>query len=82
LEGPIFEVIVSIITATIGIFFFAVALQGWMLVSLSFFERILSLIGGLCLIFPGWRTDLVGLALGLIILLVQFAKLRKQKGKK
>jgi len=82
LEGPVFDVIESIITATIGIFFFAVALQGWMLVSLNLFERILSLICALCLIFPGWRTDLAGLALGLIIFLVQFTKSRKQKSKK
>jgi len=81
LEGPVLEVIESIITATIGIFFFAVALQGWMFVNLSVFERILSFVSALCLIFPGWRTDLVGLGLGFVIMLVQFRKSRKKKVK-
>jgi TRAP transporter 4TM/12TM fusion protein len=79
IEGSILKIALSILTASIGIFFLAVSIQGWMLTSLSYFERILSFICALSLIFPGWRTDLTGLTLALIILLAQFAKLRKKK---
>jgi TRAP-type uncharacterized transport system fused permease subunit len=82
LEGPVSEVIIAIIAAIIGVYLFAVALQGWMLVRLSFWERALALPGGLCLIFPGWRTDLIGLALGLTVFFIQFAKFKRQKGEK
>ncbi len=81
LEGFALEVVESIITATIGIFFSTVVLQGWMFSSLSLLERILSFVGALCLIFPGWRTDLVGLGFVIMITLVQFGKSRKKRVK-
>jgi UPF0716 family protein affecting phage T7 exclusion len=36
------------------------------------FERIISAVGGLCLIYPGIVTDTIGLALVALIIVLQF----------
>lgn len=57
------QVIWSSITATIGVLVLSVTCIGWLFVPLTIVERILSGISALLLMYAGWRTDLIGLAL-------------------
>ncbi len=57
------EVVLICITSLIGIFGVSSALEGWLLHDMPIYQRILSLVGGLLLIYPGLVTDLIGLAL-------------------
>ena len=58
----------------------ASALQGYLLHNMKWYERILSAVGGLLLIYPGLVTDLIGLGLVGIVLFEQL--IRKNAHKK
>lgn len=72
------EVIVICITAFVGIFGVSSALMGYMLCSMKWYERIISAVGGLLLIYPGVVTDFIGLGLIGIVLLIQFFERKRQ----
>ncbi len=57
------EVILICITSLVGIFGVSAALEGFLLRHMSWWQRILSAVGGLLLIYPGIVTDTVGLVL-------------------
>ena len=73
------EVILICITSLVGIFGVSAALQGWFLCRMSWYERILSAVGGLLLIYPGIVTDSIGLGLLAVVLAVQFFARKKSK---
>jgi TRAP-type uncharacterized transport system fused permease subunit len=73
----VFDVILICITSVIGIFGVSAALEGFFLHRMSWYERIISAIGGLCLIFPGLVTDIVGIALVGFVLVLQAVIKRK-----
>ena len=73
------EVILICITSLVGIFGVSAALQGWFLCRMSWYERILSVVGGLLLIYPGIVTDSIGLGLLAVVLAVQFFARKKSK---
>jgi len=72
------EVILIIITSLIGMFGVASGLEGYMLRNASWWERILSVAGGLLLIYPGIVTDSVGFALVAIVLALQLVTRKKE----
>lgn len=74
LRGNALFVALAIPTAATGVFLLAVALEGWGRRSLTWLERAAAFAGGLCLVFPGWRTDAVGVALGLFALRRQWRR--------
>ena len=47
------------------------SLEGFILHHMKWYERIVSLVGGLLLIYPGIVTDLVGLGLVSVVILLQ-----------
>lgn len=57
------EVILICITSLVGIFGVSSALEGYLFRDMPWYQRILSLVGGLLLIYPGLATDVIGLAL-------------------
>ncbi len=57
------EVVLICITSLVGIFGVSSALEGWLLHDMPIYQRILSLVGGLLLIYPGLLTDVIGLVL-------------------
>lgn len=57
------EVILICITSLVGIFGVSSALEGYLFRDMPWYQRILSLVGGLLLIYPGLATDIIGLAL-------------------
>ena len=73
------EVILICITSIIGIFGVSAALEGYLLHSMRWYERILSAVGGLLLIYPGIVTDIIGLSLAGIVVLIELATRKKAK---
>ena len=73
------EVILIVITSLIGMFGVAAGLEGYMLRKTSWWERLSCVAGGLLLIYPGIVTDVIGLALVALIVVVQILENRRDK---
>ena len=65
------EIVLIIITSLIGIFSVSASLEGYLLHHMPWYQRIICLVGGLLLIYPGAVTDAVGVALAAIVLVIQ-----------
>ena len=78
IDTTIGEVILICITSLIGIFGVSSALEGYLLHDMKWYERLLSVAGGLLLIYPGLVTDSVGLGLMLIVLILQLVTSKKE----
>lgn len=57
------EVVQICITSLIGIFGVAAGLGGYVYKNMTPLFRVLSIVGGLTLLYPGWASDLIGLLL-------------------
>ena len=77
IDTSVGEVILIIVTSLVGIFGVSSALEGFVLHHMKWYERILSVVGGLLLIYPGIVTDTIGLALVVVVLLIQVATRKK-----
>jgi TRAP transporter 4TM/12TM fusion protein len=71
-------VVLSFITATIGTILLAASLQGYLIRSATMWQRVVLFVAALCLIKPGWISDLIGLALLAMVLASQY--LAKTRG--
>ena len=71
------EVILICITSIIGIFGVSASLEGYLFKQMQWYERIVSAVGGLLLIYPGLVTDVIGLTLVGIVLVCQLIAKRK-----
>jgi len=67
LQGSFFEVLEAVVTALIGIGLIATAVEGYLFRPLGWLKRVLLSGGGLLSLIPGWKTDLLGLAIALPI---------------
>ncbi len=67
------EVIIICITSLVGIFAVSAALEGYFVKSMPVYQRIISVIGELLLIYPGAETDIIGVVLVAIVVVFQFA---------
>ena len=63
IDTGVIGVVTIIVTSLIGLFGVAAGLEGYMFANLNVIERLLSIVGGLCLIIPGTVTDIVGIVL-------------------
>ncbi len=79
-DKPWYEIVLLVITALIGIFIISAGMEGYMMKKMPVWERILALVGGLCMIIPGIATDAVGLALVLLVVLLQKIGQKKDGG--
>jgi len=61
--GSVVTIVMAAITATVGSIAIAAAVQGWLLVRMSVIERIVFFGGGLLLMAPEIKSDLVGAVL-------------------
>jgi len=77
IDTNVFEVILICITSLVGIFAVSAALEGFLLRGMKWYERVVSVIGGLLLIYPGVVTDVIGLVLAGAVVLVQFIGKKK-----
>ena len=71
------EVILICITSFVGIFAVSSALEGYFLHHMKWYERIVCVIGGLLLIYPGVVTDVIGLGLVAVVMIAQVLTKRK-----
>lgn len=72
-------IVLICITSLVGIFAVSASLEGWFKCHMKWYERILSLIGGLLLIYPGLVTDITGLALVAVMVVMQFVDKNREK---
>ena len=72
------EVILICITSLVGMFGVSMALEGYLLCNMRWYERIVSIIGGLLLIYPGAVTDIIGLLIVTVVVLLQYIDRKKQ----
>jgi len=74
LIGEWWEIVLAVITGSIGTAALAGSVQGWLLTRCVKWERIILFIGALCLIKPGWITDIIGAVILFGIILLQLAR--------
>ncbi|WP_158735924.1 TRAP transporter permease [Alteribacillus sp. YIM 98480] len=72
---------VVFITALIGVFAIAASLEGWLIGRLSLLKRGVLFLSSIVLITPGWITDIIGIALLVIVAFFQYYKSRLRNGK-
>jgi TRAP-type uncharacterized transport system fused permease subunit len=71
MQGTWAEILHVSVTAGVGIYLLAAAVQGWFFGSLNAVLRIILLVGALGMIKGGWSSDLLGLAVGVGVFLYQ-----------
>ena len=71
------EVVLICITSLVGICGVSAGLEGYFFHNMKMYQRIVSAVGGVLLIYPGIATDMVGLALVFGVLAIQFVEKRK-----
>jgi TRAP-type uncharacterized transport system fused permease subunit len=69
-------IVLSFVTASVGIALFAGGLHGYLLSATSYWQRALLVAGGICLVFPGIWTDLAGGGLAAIVIVTQLVERR------
>ena len=65
------EIILIVITSFVGIFAVSASLEGYIITRMPWYQRILSAAGGLMLIYPGILTDVIGLSLVAVAVILQ-----------
>ncbi len=75
----VFEVALIVVSSLIGIFAVSAALEGFIFAHMAWYERLISICGGLLLIYPGIVTDLVGFTMVAVVVFVQMMKRSKNK---
>ena len=73
------EVVLICITSFVGIFAVSSALEGYFLHHMRWYERIVCVVGGLLLIYPGTITDVIGLVLVAVIAVAQAITHKRKK---
>jgi TRAP transporter 4TM/12TM fusion protein len=78
LIGSSTSIVTTIISASIGVVLLSAGLMGWFLKEANYLERAMLIAGAIFLIKPGLITDLIGL--GLLILVILLQKYRHRSG--
>ena len=69
IEASTFEIVHVAATGVLGVGLLAIAFEGYLYERLAIGWRLIALAGALALIFPGWASDMAGLAaLGVVVL--------------
>jgi len=74
LVGTVSEIVLAIVSGLFGTLALGAAVQGWLLGRTTAIERGMLFIAALCLIKPGWITDLIGYGLLAIVLFFQYTE--------
>jgi len=69
-----YMMVLNVITAVLGMVGVAAGLSGYLFANMNILERMMMIGGGLCLIFPGILTDVIGIALLALVAVWQFAR--------
>ena len=73
------EVILITVTSLIGIASVSAAMEGYIKGNLNWFQRVLMLVGGLMMIYPGAMTDAIGIALSGAVVVLKLVQNKKMK---
>ena len=76
-DTNVLEVVLIAVTSMVGMFGLGMGLEGFFRGRLNWLERLLALGGGLCLIYPGTLTDLVGTLLVAAVVVIQALRARR-----
>jgi TRAP-type uncharacterized transport system fused permease subunit len=79
-DKPWYDIVILVITALCGIYIVSAGMEGYMFKNMPVWERIMALAGGLCMIIPGWQTDIAGITLMVLVILLQ--KIGEKRNKK
>lgn len=77
IDAEIFEVIKIVLTSFAGIVAISAGMEGYFRTKMAWYERIVSLGAGLCLITPDTLTDIIGIALLILCIIYQTIKVKK-----
>ena len=77
-NAPWYEIVLLCVTAVCGIYIISAGMEGYMYKKMPWWERIMALAGGLGMVIPGLTTDLIGLALIVIVVILQKVGVKKQ----
>jgi len=66
-QGSLFGIVISALTALLGIGMVAIALEGYILRNLRWIQRILLVLGGMALLVPNGIANFMGLGLALLL---------------
>ncbi|RNF40212.1 TRAP transporter permease [Planococcus salinus] len=77
LIGDASTIILSVITAAIGIWGIASAVEGWLLRHSLWYERLVMFAGSLLMIIPGVYSDVIGIAVLVSIIVLQKVTLKQ-----
>ncbi|MBQ2842013.1 MAG: TRAP transporter permease [Clostridia bacterium] len=80
-DKPWYDIVLLVITALCGIYIISAGMEGYMFKKMPIWERLLSLAGGLLMIIPGWETDIAGIALMIIVIVLQKIGEKREKHK-
>ncbi|MDZ5695962.1 TRAP transporter fused permease subunit [Chelativorans sp. M5D2P16] len=72
MQGPWLDILHVFVTACIGIYLLAAAVQGWFFGPMNIAFRGVLLVAALCMIKGGWLTDLLGVVIGTALFLYQW----------
>ncbi|MCQ2432662.1 MAG: TRAP transporter fused permease subunit, partial [Clostridia bacterium] len=81
-QPTILEVFQIIFTSIVGIFAISAGMEGYMQHNIPIWERIILIAGGLCMISPDLITDIIGVVVVAVIIVLQYVigpKLAKRK---
>lgn len=76
-DKPWYEIVLLVITALCGIFIVSAGMEGYLLRPMPWWQRILALAGGLCMIIPGLVTDSAGVTLIAVVVILQLIANKK-----
>lgn len=71
------EYLIAFATGLIGVIFLAMALIGYFRIKLDIWQRVLLFAAAICTITPGFTGDILGIAIGLLVIGFQYRKERK-----
>ncbi len=79
LIGDTQTIILSVVTASIGIWGIAAAVEGWLLRHAFWYERVILFMGALLMIIPGFMSDVIGITILASIVALQKFTLKQPK---
>jgi TRAP transporter 4TM/12TM fusion protein len=81
LKGSVGHIVLSSLTALIGIGALAAGAQNWVLRRTNIIERLMLLVGGALLLYPNLVCDAVGLSMVAVALALHWARIRRVESK-
>ncbi|MBQ5754692.1 MAG: TRAP transporter large permease subunit, partial [Oscillospiraceae bacterium] len=79
IDTTAFEVVQVVVTSAIGMAGVAAGIEGYFMGTMKSYERVMSIAGGLCMLIPGTVTDVAGIALIVLVAVLQMGRNKKAK---